>query len=135
MNAPEADHGLLWHATWFFAPRGNSRPNRSGNITDSNSIRISKSKLPSIIDLNPSDETCIPATLLFVIGEAKKLNIPSPCITFDQPLWQKAMRIIKEEKLQTVYWLGGFFRRIPHINEFSWKYGESHEWFTLGGSL
>ena len=77
MNAPEADHGLLWHATWFFAPRSNSRPNRSGNITDSNSIRISKSKLPSIIDLNPSDETCIPATLLFVIGEARN-SIFSP---------------------------------------------------------
>ena len=26
-------------------------------------------------------------------------------------------------------------RWITHINEFSWKYRESHEWFRFGGSL
>ena len=43
-----------------------------------------------------------------MIEEAKKLNIPSPDITFDQPLWQKAMGIIKEKNLQIVCRLGGF---------------------------
>ena len=43
-----------------------------------------------------------------MIEEAKKLNIPSPYITFDQPLWQKAMGIIKEKNLQIVCRLGGF---------------------------
>ena len=31
-----------------------------------------------------------------MIEEAKKLNIHSTCITFDQPLWQKAIKEIKE---------------------------------------
>ena len=108
IDAPEANLDLLWHATWFFAPTNNPRPNWSGNITGNNSIRISISTVPPIIDLNPSDETCIYSTVLFVIEEAKKLNIPSPCITFDQPLWQKAMGIMKDKNLQTVCRLGGF---------------------------
>ena len=46
-----------------------------------------------IIDLNPSDETCIYSTLLFV---------------FDQPLWLKAFGIIEESKLNIVSRMGGF---------------------------
>ena len=65
-------------------------------------------KFIPIIDLNSSDETCIFFTLLFVIEPAKKLNIPTPCLTFDQPLWQKAMRIIKDKNLKMVCRLGGF---------------------------
>ena len=80
-------------------------------------------KFLPVIDLNPSDERCAYSTLLFVIEEAKKLNIPCPCITFDQPLLQKAMGIIKGKKStksMSVRW-------IPHINELSKKYRESHE--------
>ena len=58
--------------------------------------------------MNSSDENCIYSTLLFVIEEAKKSKIPVPCITFDQPLWQKALGIIKVKKLNTVCRLGGF---------------------------
>ena len=46
-----------------------------------------------IIDLDPNDETCIYSTLQFVIREAARLGIPTPCITSDQPLWQKATGI------------------------------------------
>lgn len=38
-----------------------------------------------MIDLNPSDESCIYATLYFVCKEAKK-NKCTPILTFDQPL-------------------------------------------------
>ena len=65
-------------------------------------------KFLPIIDLNLSDETCIYSTLLFVIEEATKLNILSPRITFDQPLWQKSRSIVKEKNLQMVCWLDGF---------------------------
>ena len=61
-----------------------------------------------IIDLNPSDETCIYSTLLFVCDQAKKLGIQVPSITFDQPLWLKASGIIEESKLNIVCRLGGF---------------------------
>ena len=48
-----------------------------------------------------------------MIEEAKKLNIPSTCITFDQPLWQKAMGIIKEKNSTN----GMSVKWILHINE------------------
>ena len=48
-----------------------------------------------IINLNSSDESCIYSTLLFVEQQARQLNIPTPCITFDQPLFIKAFEISK----------------------------------------
>ena len=42
------------------------------------------------------------------IREAARLGIPTPCINFDQPLWQKATGMIKIENLIVVCRLGGF---------------------------
>ena len=61
-----------------------------------------------LIDLNPSDETCIYSTFLFVQNQAKLLNIATPCITFDQPLWLKAVDICSASRLDIVCRLGGF---------------------------
>ena len=52
-----------------------------------------------ILDLNPSDETCIYSTLLLVINDGQRIGILTPGIKFDQPLWLKAMGIIKEKDL------------------------------------
>ena len=46
--------------------------------------------LLSIIDLGPTNPTCMFTTLEFVIDQAKSLNIKMPVLTFDQPLWLKA---------------------------------------------
>ena len=43
-------------------------------------------KFLPILDLNPSGETCIYSTLLFIIKEGQKIGILKPCITFDQQL-------------------------------------------------
>ena len=72
---------------------------------------VSKKSLVSflpIIDLNPSDGSCIYSTLLFIIRQANKMNIPVPCVTFDQPFWLKATGIIKDANLDIVCRLGGF---------------------------
>ena len=61
-----------------------------------------------IIDLKPTDYTCIYSTLLFVINQSKKFNITTPSITFDQPLWLKATEIAIENSLDAVIHLGGF---------------------------
>ena len=61
-----------------------------------------------IIDLSPSDETCIYSTLLYNQSQAEQLSIPTACITFDQPLWIKAVEIITERSLRIVCRLGGF---------------------------
>ena len=61
-----------------------------------------------IIDLPPTDLTCIYSTLLFIQDQAKKMNISTPCVTFDQPLWYKASGIIAKKKLNIICNRGGF---------------------------
>ena len=68
----------------------------------------SEVNLLPIINLNPSDKSCAYSTLLFVIEESKKANCGTPCITFDQPLWLKAIEISTEKSLNIVCRLGGF---------------------------
>lgn len=65
-----------------------------------------------MIDLNPSDLTCIYSTLHFVCDHARRYDV-TPILTFDQPLWWKALTIVKSEpvnsKLSSVILrLGGF---------------------------
>ena len=52
-----------------------------------------QSSLVFMIDLNPSDDTCIYSTLHFVNDQAKRYDV-TPVINFDQPLWWKAFSII-----------------------------------------
>ena len=61
-----------------------------------------------IIDLNPSDESCIYSTLLYIISQTEKLKVRTPCVTFVQPLWLKGYNIIRNKNLQIVCRLGGF---------------------------
>jgi hypothetical protein len=65
-----------------------------------------------MIDLSPSDPTCIYSTLTYVSKHAEKHN-SIPIITFDQPLYWKALMIIlsepEESKLKTtVLKMGGY---------------------------
>ena len=61
-----------------------------------------------IIDLNPSGYSCIYSTLLFVQDQTLQLDIKTPCLTFDQPLWQKAQEIVVAKSLDFTILLGGF---------------------------
>lgn len=61
-----------------------------------------------LIDLNPSDESCMYSTLLHIKDQAKQLKIVTPCVTFDQPLWIKAVEIVAAKSLGIVVRLGGF---------------------------
>ncbi|EDO31725.1 predicted protein [Nematostella vectensis] len=49
-----------------------------------------------MIDLNPSDMSCIYSTLKFVCDHAKRYGF-APVLTFDQPLYWKALTIIENE--------------------------------------
>ena len=62
-----------------------------------------------ILDLNPSDMTCVKSVLSFVSKQVSLLHLPSACITFDQPLYSKAIDIDLADGLnivvRTVGWL------------------------------
>ena len=45
---------------------------------------------------------------MYISKEAEKLNIKTPAITFDQPLWLKAINIVNHYKLNIVCRLGAF---------------------------
>jgi hypothetical protein len=87
------------------------------HIFSKNEGSVSKSNvlLLPIIDLPPGDDTCIYSTLLFINNQAGKLGIPTPCITFDQPLWIKAISIIKCKSMNIVCRLGGFHMLMSFI--------------------
>lgn len=100
---------LLWQTAQMFPTE--SRPNWSGFMqTYSNGEHPGKSviTLLPIINLKPSDETCLYSTLLFVTELCNHYGMGTPCITFDQPLWIKAVEIITDKSLRIVCRLGGF---------------------------
>jgi hypothetical protein len=102
---------LLWHFSGI--NKNTLRPNWSGfmhltTVTFNHHSPKSSIRMLPIIDLSPSDENCIFSTLLFVKEQAKCQNIPVPRITFDQPLWIKALEIVYAKSLKIVVRLGGF---------------------------
>jgi hypothetical protein len=97
---------------WLVLQRGTQpRPSWSGFMQD---VSSGKHSLPAdvrmlpIIDMNPGDKSCILSTLLFICSQAKLLDVPSPCVTFDQPLWIKAVEVVTAEHLNVVCRLGTF---------------------------
>ena len=75
--------------------------------SDETPVRSDIPLLP-VIDMSPTNETCIYSTLRYVIELALNLGITTPCITFDQPLWLKAVDIMKSLYLEIVVRLGCF---------------------------
>ena len=75
-----ATHNLLWHSACFLPFSEQSRSNWLGFLQCSASA-VASQKLAStitflpIIDLSPSDESCIYSTLLFIISQAEKLRV------------------------------------------------------------
>ena len=117
---PTANLDILWKASIMF---GSPRPAWSGMMqlvhqSDDHPGKSSISFLP-MIDMNPSDETCIYSTLKFLSEHARRHNLTA-VITFDQPLWWKALMIVVAEPVgsdlsKIVLRLGGFHTEISFI--------------------
>ena len=69
----------------------------------------------SIIDLNPFIEAWIYSTLTYIQSQVEQLDIPNPCITFDQPLWLKSMEIIHAKSMDIVCRHGDFHNMVRYI--------------------
>ena len=109
----------LWHSLYFM---DNPRPSWSGFMTNVSSgehpgkSTLLLSLLP-IIDLNPTDMTCVFSTLKFVETQAKELGIVTPIITFDQPL-DKSLRD-HQSKIPRLFL---YVRRLSPSHELPWKH-------------
>jgi hypothetical protein len=101
----------LWQAGGLVCVNERQRPMWSGfmqAVCEGEHAPTSVVRMLPIIDLSPSDMTCIYTTLLFVKKQAEYLGIPQPSITFDQPLYIKAVDIVRHHDLNIVVRLGGF---------------------------
>jgi len=101
----------LWHVAGRISVTGQPRPNWSGfmqTVCQGEHSGASTIEMLEIIDLNPSDDNCIYSTLLYVISQAKSRFFPVPNVTFDQPLYIKAVDIAMKSNLDIVIRLGGF---------------------------
>ncbi|KAJ8414824.1 hypothetical protein AAFF_G00023470 [Aldrovandia affinis] len=116
---PTADLDLIWKTAILFA---SPRPAWSGMMQFvQHGTHPGKSSfvfLP-MIDMSPSDATCIYSTLKFLCEHAHRHNA-IPIITFDQPLWWKALLIIEAEPegsdlSNIVLRLGGFHTEISFL--------------------
>ena len=102
---------LLWHSGWFASDKSDPRPSWNGfmqHVTRGNHPPKSKVYMLPVIDLKPTDENCMFSTLKYIENQARELNIPDACVTFDQPLWLLASEIIDAKNLNIINRLGGF---------------------------
>lgn len=91
-----ADIDLLWDISLLLHPR---RPAWSGMMQSVHrGVHPGKSSILFLpmIDLDPSNMSCIFSTLNYLCDQAGKYNV-TPVITFDQPLFWKAMVIIESQ--------------------------------------
>jgi len=109
VQPPSINLDLLWKAGWYFCGESEPRPSWSGFMQN---VVLAEHHSPTnihflpIIDMHPSDKSL--STLLFIINQAKLLNIETPCVTFDQPLWIKAVEVAESESLNVVCRIGVF---------------------------
>ena len=110
---------LLWHSDSFIRDADHPQPNWSGfmqHICKGGHPPVASIIMLPIIDLNPSDETCIFSTLLFVQRQAKLLHIVTPCIHLRSATLYKSCGnhffCLIGHRMQT--------RRLPHANELHW---------------
>ena len=87
---------LIWKCSITF---GKERPSWAGTmqfVHQGNHPGKASIMILPMIDMNPSDPTCISSTLHYVANHAKKYKF-TPIITFDQPLYWKALSIVLSE--------------------------------------
>jgi hypothetical protein len=116
--SPSALHKLnnIWNVGWLL-DNGN-RPSWSGFmqlVTRGDHPSPSVIDFLPIVNLPPTDVNCILSTLIFIEEQATAMNVPEPCITFDQPLFVKALDIVLAKKLKLVVRLGGFHTALSFL--------------------
>lgn len=120
VHDPIGNIDILWKTSLLF---GSTRPSWSGMMqcihrSDNHPGKSSVVLLP-MIDMSSSDVTCIFSTLKFISAHARRHGV-TPIITFDQPLWWKALTIIVSESLESdlrriVLRLGGFHAEMSFL--------------------
>ncbi len=90
-HPPQID--LLWNISLSIKPQ---RPAWSGMMQmvhkEGNHPGKSSMLFLPMLDMAPGDTTCLYSTMMYVVEHAARYNV-TPILTFDQPLWLKALTI------------------------------------------
>jgi hypothetical protein len=114
---------VLWQVGCFVKGFDGKHPSWTSFMHDlsaaesgvSNFVNVTDFRMCPILDLNPNDMTCIYSTLLYIIERCKILGVTTPCVTFDQPLWLKAVEVTVEHNLNIVCRLGPFHMMMSYL--------------------
>ena len=116
---PTAAFDVLWKASILF---GKPRASWSGTMQlvhrGNHPPKASISFLP-MIDMDPTNQTCIYSTLSYVAEHAKK-HSATPILTFDQPLWWKSFMIVQDEPSESplkniILMMGGLHTKMSFV--------------------
>ncbi|MCG8047094.1 MAG: hypothetical protein N0E48_15920, partial [Candidatus Thiodiazotropha endolucinida] len=110
---------LLAKVTWPIRPPGPEWSGLMQTVHEGEYPGQSSVTFLPMIDMNPSDMSCIFSTLNFICDHAKKYN-QTPIVTFDQPLYWKALMIIHQGNAASfvrsiVLRLGGFHTEMSFL--------------------
>ena len=116
---PTSSLDTLWKISW---PLKSPRPCWTGlmqTIQQGEHPGESSVTFLPMIDMNPSDSSCVFSTLKFICNQSRKYKV-TPIITFDQPLWFKAKSIISslpsDKELQSIVLrLGAFHTEMSYL--------------------
>jgi 5'-3' exonuclease len=106
---------LLWTCAHVFTKQCPSWSGYMSTIVTDQHLGKSYVTMLPIINLPATDMTGLHSLLFFVTEQSSKLNVPTPTITFDQPLYVKAYEIVKSTKMNILVRLGGFHQLMSFL--------------------
>ena len=68
-----------------------------------------------MINLSATNMTASHSLLCFVVEQSKNNKLPTPSITFDQPLYVKAYETAMSNKIEIFVLLGGFYQLMSFL--------------------
>lgn len=93
---PTANLDVLWQSSLLFSPTRTAWSGLMQSIHIKGHPGKSSVLFLPMIDMSSSDPSCIYSTLAFVAHHAQRYNF-KPIVTFDQPLWWKALSVIQSQ--------------------------------------
>ena len=82
---------------------------------DAQALEKSVVTMLPVINLSATNMTSLHSLLCFVVEQSKNNKLPTPSITFDQPLYVKAYEIAMSNKIEIFVRLGGFHQLMSFL--------------------
>ena len=68
-----------------------------------------------VINLSATNMTALHSLLCFVVEQSKNNKLPTPSLTFEQPLYVKAYKIAMSNKIEIFVRVGGFHQLMSFL--------------------